>query len=88
MDQMEVITTAEKIKNMNNLYRTAVRAMKSYFEFLYKPTPLNFKEMQEDVKALCKAIKTANHGNDPIGFISSTRALCEVASMQARGGAK
>lgn len=85
---MEVITTDEKIKNMNNLYRTAVRAMKSYFEFWDKPTPLNFKEMQEDVKALCKAIKTANHGNDPIGFISSTSALCEVSSMLARGGAK
>ena len=85
---MEVITTDEKIKNMNNLYRTAVRAMKSYFEFWDKPSPLNFKEMREDIEALCQAIKTANHGNDPIGFISSTSALCEVASMQARGGAK
>ena len=85
---MEVITTDEKIKNMNHLFRTSVRAMKSYFEFWDKPTSTNFKEMQEDIEALCKALKTANHGKDPIGFISSTSALCEVASMQAEGGAK
>ena len=56
MDQMEVITTAEKIKNMNNLYRAAVRAMKSYFEFWDKPTPTHFKRMQKDISALCDAL--------------------------------
>ena len=86
---MEAIVPAEKVANMNHLFRAAVRAIRSYLEFWDGPTPDRFKEMQEDVASLGKALARVNHGKDPVGFISRYAALYEVATMpEKKGGAK